>query len=120
MVGNMKELSKKVDFQIDLIDKFINREVLNYTSLAKEIEKAVITETGFYSVVIAEDFKPINAKLIDENRETYACDTFALPYDNKLEKFKRIITCNFDNKENNKIKLIIDNKKYELNKNIET
>ena len=115
-IGDMKEHSKKVDFQIDLIDKFINREVSNYTSLAKEIEKAVITETGFYAITSAEDFKKKKAKLIDENGKTYACQTFSLTYDNKMKTYKTMIVSDFDNKENNKIKLIIDNKKYELNK----
>ena len=65
-IGDMKEHSKKVDIKIDLIDKFINRNTSSYTSSKTEIEKAVIKETGFYSVVVAEDFKNIKSKLVDE------------------------------------------------------
>lgn len=62
-------IKSDVNFKIDLDEKFINRKTTLYTSNNKKIEKAVVTETGFYAIINETNTVPNDMKLIDEARK---------------------------------------------------
>lgn len=125
-------LSKKLDtkeltgldanFKIDLIDKFVNRKFTTYSSNTPNIEKSIISSTGFYSIISIDGSNVFvnSAKLIAENGNSYDCYVASLNFydDNNqsTDLFKYMITANINDLENNKLKLIIENTEYELTK----
>lgn len=125
-------LSKKLDtkeltgldanFKIDLIDKFINRRFTTYSSSKLNIEKAIISSTGFYSIISMDKSGAFinSARLVDENGNSYDCYVRPLNFYNTNEQssflYRYIITANTNNLENTKLKLIIGDTEYELTK----
>lgn len=103
-------IDAKTSFEINVADKFINRHSVQYASDNEKIEKAIVTETGFYSIVQGIKTKPKDVKLVDEIGNYYKCYYLSLTdYD-----FRYIIIANYNNKESNNLKLVIDNQEYEL------
>lgn len=114
------DINTSANFKIELSDKFINRNYTTYTSESPEIEKAIITETGFYAIVKSSDLlSHSNNKisLINENNNSYNCYFGNLTFKNDTYTLKYLITSEFNSKESSKIKLVIDNTEYELIKN---
>lgn len=112
------DIPANANFKIELADKFINRNHTIYTSESPEIEKAIITETGFYAIVKTNNFtKPNNIFLIDENHNSYECYFNITNFYDSSYSFNYFITSLFNNTTNNKLKLVIDNNEYELTKN---
>lgn len=108
-------INSTTNLSIDLLDKFVNRHYYTYSTNNANIEKAIITETGFYAIVNSNiDSKNLNAKLIDENGNKFNCYPINLSYNSNSNSFQKLITCPLDNIQNSKLTLIIRNKKYEL------
>lgn len=105
------------NFKIDLSEKFINRKVTTYISDNPNIEKAIITETGFYTIIKCDDFINFgNTYLIDENNNSYECYTNSLAFNDTYYSLKYIIISNFNNTKAENIKLILNNDEYNLSK----
>lgn len=112
-LNNRKYINTNASFEIELEDKFINRHSISYISNDESIEKAIVTETGFYAIIDNSNLSLKNVKLIDEFKNYYECYfSFFTNYDNTY-----IIMANFNNLENKLLKIMIDNKEYELYKN---
>ena len=108
---NTKELTNiKAHFKIDLSDKFINRNCSIYISKESEIEKAIITETGFYAVLNSSNRELPQAMLLDIHGNLYKC--YCTSFTDTVLKY--LITANFNNVETQTLKLILDNKEFEL------
>ena len=107
------EIYANKNFQIELCDKFVNRNVVSYVSENEEIEKAIITETGFYAKIKANEIERKDIKLIDEVGREYKCYYSII---NNKDKNNRegFIIANFNNTESKRLKLIIEEKEYQL------
>lgn len=119
-LGNetISDISANANFKIKLSDKFINRNYTTYTSESPEIEKAIITETGFYAIVHLN--KLANSDhfyLIDENNTSYECYKNIVNYYDDSYSISYFITSPFSNSDCKTLKLVIDNNEYNLIKN---
>lgn len=115
---DFSDISGNVSFKIELSDKFINRSYTTYGSESPEIEKAIITETGFYAILKSNDFtKPNNIQLVDENNNLYECYFNVINFYSNSYGFNCFITSLFSNTECRNLKLVIDDNQYELTKN---
>ncbi len=115
---DFSDISGNVNFKIELSDKFINRNYTTYISESPEIEKAIITETGFYAIVKTNDFtKPNNIHLIDEKDNSYKCDFNTIYFYDSSYSFNYFITSLFNNEECKNLKLVIDDNEYKLIRN---
>lgn len=115
--NNYLNIPTNANFKINLSEKFINRDYITYKSNNDRIEKAIITETGFYVLFSGNSISKLNkARLIDENGIFYDCYFNSLTDYNfdTVDNIKYIIIANFNNKQNEKLKLIIDDTEYEL------
>ena len=114
-IKNTEDLVESyINFEINLVDKFINREYAIYNSNSKIIEKIIVSETGFYSIIKNKKLKKFDAKLIDEEGISYKC--FCIPILSNTEENNDdyIVISNFKKKESKKLKLLIKNEIYEL------
>ena len=120
MFGNNKyeELAKNVEFEINLDEKFITRNYVEYTCDNEDVEKAIVTETGFYAIVNTENTEIIEATLIDESKNELKCFSAPLNNNNTTKDMRSIIIVNYKEFTNNKFKLKVDGKEYELRKKI--
>lgn len=105
---------KNTEFDIELDEKFVNRDYVTYVADSDEIEKAIVTETGFYAIVKTDNFKLPEVELIDNNGTIYEGYSAYLNNNNETKEKRNIIIVNFDNTEDKELKLKIDNKTYEL------
>ena len=104
-----------INFAIDLIDKFVNREYTLYNSDSETINKAIVSKTGFCAIIENSDLERIDAKLIDEEGITYKCFYIPILNYNGNNNYGIIIS-NYNNTEREKIKLVIKNIVLELKK----
>ena len=117
MIGKNKydTIISNCNFKIELSDKFINRQSTIYKSNKDEIEKAIITETGFYSIINIDNNKLVNnITLVDEDGISYNCYRDQLNNYDTSSNTKYIVISNFNNSQSKKLQLIIDNEKYNL------
>lgn len=106
-----------INFEIELDEKFLNRNHSSYTSLDSTIEKAIISETGFCSIVSLIDIYTIRqADLLDAKNNTYPCYNTIFT-SNEFRPYKYIITSPFYDKSAENLTLIINGKEYFLTKN---
>ena len=108
------EIYSNKDFQIELSEKFINRKFTQYISDSNDIEKAIITETGFYAIIQNNTSEITKAELVDENGNRYKCYFCTTIFYYNMSNFKYFIISNFNNTESKELKLIFDNVEYEL------
>ena len=110
-------LNTNINFEIELDEKFLNRNHSSYTSLDSTIEKAIISETGFCSIVNLGNISEISSlNLFDSKGNSYACYYTPSNY-NIDEVFEYVITSPFYDKSAENLTLIINGKKYFLTKN---
>ena len=103
-----------INFDIALSEKFLNRHYTSYLSDSPEIEKAIISETGFYAIInLNNESKLNNIKLLDDKNVLFNCYHFASTYQ-LLAPYKFIITSAFNDASAENLKLIINNKEYLL------
>jgi len=106
-----------INLEIELDEKFLNRNHSSYTSLDTTIEKTTISETGFCSIIVFSSINEISTlELIDNNGISYPCYYTASHY-NSDGKFRFVITSPFYNKSAENLTLIINGKEYFLTKN---
>ena len=106
------DINLSANFKVDLDKKFIDRKTTTYLSKEKDVEKAIITETGFHAIIISEDINTIEAVLIDENGNSYMCYSAFISGSN----LKNIILANYNNMEAKELKLLVNDKEYILYK----
>lgn len=112
------DIHTSANFKIELADKFINRSYTTYISKSPEIEKAIITETGFYAIVKSSDFINCNnVYLLDENNNSYNCYFTGTNFYDNSYTINYFVTSTLNNTEYRNLKLIIDNNQYKLIKN---
>lgn len=112
---NQLPISTESALTINLLDKFINRNYTTYTSNNKIIEKAIVTETGFYAIIDTDiEVANLKVKISDENGKTYNCYPINFTYDNTSGKLLKLVTCSLNDFDNKRLKLTVQNKKYEL------
>lgn len=110
-------LNTNINFEIELDEKFLNRNHSSYTSLDSTIEKAIISETGFCSIVNLGNISEISSlNLFDSKGNSYACYYTPSNY-NIDEVFEYVITSPFYDKSAENLTLIINGKEYFLTKN---
>lgn len=106
-----------INFEIELDEKFLNRNHSSYISQDTAIEKTTISETGFYSIATFNSINEISTlELIDNNGISYPCYYTASHY-NSDGKFRFVITSPFYNKSAENLTLIINGKEKFLIKN---
>ena len=104
-----------IDLQIDLAEKFINRNNTHYLSEDNSIKKAIITETGFYAVANLDySGKSTKAILIDTYGNTYDCYTASLTTTFTHSELEWIILTPFFDTNSKDLKLVIDDIQYDL------
>lgn len=109
---NENKIKKDINIEIDLDDKFFKMEYVPYFCDNSKIEKAIITETGFYAVINEDKDNFNKIILVDEVGNYYNCSFTPLT---DLSR-KYIITSNYNNTITNSLKLIIDKTEYLLKK----
>lgn len=107
-----KKIKKNVNFNIVLDDKFLNMEYTPYFCNNKNIEKAIITETGFYAIVNKNKNYIHKVALSDDLGNYYDCYFTTLTGTN----YKYIIKSNFKDISTNNLTLTIDEQQYLLKK----
>jgi len=113
---NVKISPLNINFTIDLDEKFINRHSTYYACDNIEIKKALITETGFYSLIEFNDLSKFKKITLTDNTNTiYKCQFFNVNSPD-INKYQYIIASNFNDSTAEKLTLIINDKKYELRK----
>lgn len=106
-----------ISFNINLSEKFLNRNHTLYTYKDPTIEKSIISETGFCSIVNLGNATEITVlEFFDSKGNSYPC-YFATSHYNSNEVFKYVITSPFYNKDEENLTLIINEKEYLLTKN---
>lgn len=111
---SISTIESNVNFEIDLSEKFINRNYTPYNSNEHTIKKALITETGFYAIIEVDNFEQLKINLIDEDNNVYDCYTNLLSTYNDSNTLDYIVMCNFNDTKNKKLRLRISNNEYEL------
>ena len=110
-------LYSDVSLDVSLDEKFTNRHSVYLHSDSKKIYKSIITETGFYCILDLEYGQTIKkAKLFDQNNNSYDCYFTQLTSTGSYSTLQYIIISNFNNKDANNLKLVIDNNEYFLTK----
>ena len=104
------EINATVKFAINLSEKFENRSFTTYETNNNEIEKAIISNTGFYAIINTINGEKLNTQIVGENETIY--DSYAIPLTDY--NFKYIILGNFNDTTNKKLNIIINNVEYEL------
>lgn len=114
-LDNIELPNTNIDFRIELSEKFVNRNYTTYTSNDSCIEKAIITETGFYAIIEQDKNRIIeNVTLVDEHGNSYDCYLDLVTNEDEFINMKYIIISQFNNIQNDNLKLVINNKQYEL------
>ena len=103
------------EIKIDLSEKFVNREYTEYEAENSEVERAIISETGFYAIIGTYNENKVEAKLIDEAGNETECYTYSLNSYNENNELNTIIIAEYYDKYK-EIKLVVDGKEYILNK----
>lgn len=113
-----KEISNnKIEFNIAIEDKFNDRNYTSYYSDNINVKKAIISRTGFYTMVEKENNGAIKKiKLLDENNNEYKCDFVLLNISYETNKDNIMIIAKIDNATSNELKIIIDDEEYKLTK----
>lgn len=112
------DVSGNVNFKIELADKFINRNYTTYKSENPNIEKAIITETGFYAIIKSDTFiTPGRSYLIDKANNSYTCYTDSINFNDNSYTLKYIVTSQFNNTDEHTLKLVVNNLEYIITKN---
>ena len=106
-------LHGNINFSINLLDKFSNRQHLTYTSDSSIIKKAIVSETGFYAIIETESPYVGKISLIDKNNLQYNCYFYPLTNSDTL---RYVVISSFDNFEINLLKLNIYNQDFLLKK----
>lgn len=114
--NNYFTINTDVKINIELDYKFISREHTLYKSNDNIIEKAMITETGFYAIAEIDRFKTLNIYLVDENNIKHKCYYATLTTDSNSSELKYIIISDFKDVQTSKIKIIINEKESNLRK----
>lgn len=113
----IEEIYANINLSLEISEKFKNRNHISYSSPDSMFKKALISETGFYAIVSLDSIGSIDAKLIDESGNEYSCFTSLLnSYDEDNFAIEYIIVSNYNDKNSENLKLIIDGKEYLLNK----
>lgn len=109
-------INTNVNFTVELDEKFINRNSISYISSNKDIEKAIITETGFYAIMELPNFnKSPEIILIDESGISYNCYISVLTHFDTSYNTKYFIVSTLNNNNISKnLKLLINNNEYNL------
>lgn len=113
---NVKEMPKnEVKFDIVIEDKFNDRNYNSYYSDNTNIQKAIISRTGFYALVDMQSMEKLEVELMDENN---SIECFYLYFTNNDPNIgaKCIVVSNFSNTESEELKLIINGEEYKLAK----
>lgn len=114
-----KKLSSKlsiendVNFEVELLNKFIDRKYTSYSSINDNLEKAIVTETGFHAIINTDSETLKDIKLIDELGNYYKCYSENLIYYSDYG-FKYIVISNFNSINFKTLKLVIDGTEYDL------
>lgn len=111
--NKLTSINANINYQIDLAEKFINRHSTAYVSSNEKLEKAIVTETGFYAIISNIGANINSIYLVDENKNSYDC--YFSPIDDN--DFKYIFVSNFNNTECKNLKLVINDEEFELLKN---
>jgi len=90
-------IESNVNFKIDLSEKFVNRKYISYSSNDSKIKKAIITETGFYTIIETENSEIETIKLMDEDNNVYECYVHTLSTYNDSNILKYIVTSSLNN-----------------------
>lgn len=106
-----QRLNVSVDFEINLIKKFVDRNYITYNSADSLLKKAIISETGFYAIFDLQDFTNSVNYLLDENNTLYNCYVYTFT---NFDKLSCIVVSEFNDINNKKLKLSIFNKNFEL------
>ena len=77
-------INYKVDFVIDLLDKFTDRTYISYTSSNNLIQKAIISDTGFYVIIGGKNLDNQNMNLRDTDDNQYQCYLHPFTQSNEL------------------------------------
>lgn len=113
--NNFSDISGNSNFRIELSDKFINRSCITYSSESPEIEKAIITETGFYAILESNDvISHDDIFLFDESNIKYRVYTASLTFNDGSYTLKYIAISDFKDLENNNLRLVNKKSKYTL------
>ncbi len=100
--------------QIDLSEKFINRKYIYYASKENTVKKAIITETGFYAIIETNNIDGLKINLLDEHGNIYNCYSHPLLSYNESNKLEYMVIANFNNSDNEILKLVISDNEIEL------
>lgn len=104
-------INTNVSLDIALDSKFVNRTNQLYISNSENIEKAIVTETGFYAIFKSNYDKLIDVNLIDHFNNTYKCYSYLLDTETP---FEYIIFSSFNITTSKDIKLFVNNTEYSL------
>lgn len=116
-LDDKKVTDNRISFNIELEEKFLIRNYTLYNSEEANIEKAIISKTGFYALVkLAQDEVINKIELIDENNVLYECNFIALNSSSNGGNFEYMIIGNIYNEESNLLRLLINDKEYKLTK----
>lgn len=117
-IDNTLLINYNVDFQTNLSEKFINREYVSYECDDTVIEKAIISETGFYAIIsINKNIVPNKITLVDENNISHECSLYSAAKEGaNSDIYNYFVVSDFYDKESSNLKFIIDDTEYELNK----
>lgn len=100
--------------QIDLSEKFINRKYIYYASKENTVKKAIITETGFYAIIETNNIDGLKINLLDEHGNIYNCYSHPLLSYNESNNLEYMVIANFNNSDNEILKLVISDNEIEL------
>ena len=100
--------------QIDLSEKFINRKNIYYASKENTVKKAIITETGFYAIIETNNIDGLKINLLDEHGNIYNCYSHPLLSYNESNNLEYMVIANFNNSDNEILKLVISDNEIEL------
>lgn len=116
---DLKEITNGYNsFSIDLDEKFIDREFISYSCQSSDIEKAIISKTGFCAVFNAPEGNVVKeVMLFDEAGNEYKCTRMSLggSFTDGLSRYAVISDCNGVQAE--RLILKVDDREYELKKN---
>lgn len=103
-------IDSNTNFIVYLSDKFVNRNIMEYTSNSTIITRAIVTETGFYAIVEYPNCDKYKISL-KNSTNYYTCYAYSL---SNYETLKYIIVANFENSYDDSLSLSISNDVFEL------
>ena len=96
-------------------EKFNDRKVILYNSDNSNIQKAIISRTGFYALIDMQSMEKLEVELMDENNSIKCFYLYSINNEPDVGA-KCILVSNFSNTESKELKLIINGKEYKLAK----